>query len=118
MTDADEAIPVRVLPAFGAIDIAAAIQRARVVAEVGRCIVVAGVVFTAYRPPRPHRGWQFRLSHWGRPPVAVSMHRLRRDAEAQMGRVYHANSERDLRDEVAIAALIQALAAFSDGEVE
>ncbi len=115
MTNTDRPVPVRVLPALGTIDIAEAVQRARGVATVGRCIVVVGVVFTTYHPPRLHRGWQFRLSHWGRPPVAVSMHRLRRDAEAQMGRVYRANSERDLSDDTVFAALIQELAAFGDG---
>ncbi len=117
MTNADNTVPTRVILAFGTMEIDAAVQRATLVAAAGRCVLVAGLVFTAYHPPRQHRGWQFRLSHWARPPVVVSMHRLRREAEAQMGRVYRANSERDLRDDGVFAALIQELAAFGDGEV-
>ncbi len=109
---------MRVVLAFGTTEIEEAVQRATLVAAVGRCLIVDGLVPIIRRPPTQHGGWQFRLSHWGRPPVVVSMHRLRRDAEAQMGRVYRANSERDLRDEAAFAALIQALAAFGDGAVE
>ncbi len=118
MTSTDGLVPVRVLLAFGTVEIDAAVLRATLVAAAGRCLVVAGLVPIIRRPPTQHGGWQFRLSHWGRPSVVVSMHRLRRDAEAQMGRVYRANSERDLCDEAAFAALIQALAAFGDGAVE
>ena len=100
------------------IDIAGAVQRATVATTARRCILVAGLIFTAYHQPRLYRGWQFRLSHCGRPPVIVSMHRLRSDAEAQMGRVYRANRAHDLRNDAVFAALIQELAAFGDRELE
>ncbi len=116
MSNADQVAQPRVVLAFGTMEIDAAVQRATLVAAAGRCLVVAGLVPIIRRPPTQHRGWQFRLSHWGRPPVVVSMHRLRREAEAQMGRVHRANSERDLRDDAVFAALIQELAAFGDGE--
>ncbi len=117
MTNTDKPVPVRVIRAAGTVDIAAVVQRAAVAATVGHCHVIAGIVSIPHFPPRFHRAWRVSLSHWGRPPVAVSMHRLRRDAEAQMGRAYRANSERDLRDDVVFAALIQDLAAFGDGDV-
>ena len=116
MNKPDETARVRVIPAYGTVEIDAVVARAVVAGSGGRCYIVAGMVFIARRPRTDHTSWQFSLSHWGRPPVVVSMHRLRRDGEAQMRHVYHAAVERDLRDDDAFAALTQELAAFSDGE--
>ncbi|HSH79251.1 MAG TPA: hypothetical protein VLA19_12060 [Herpetosiphonaceae bacterium] len=98
-------------------EIDAAVQRAVEAATAGRCLLVAGLVFIGRRLPSQHTSWQFSLSHWGRPPVIVSMHWLRRDAEAQLERVQLLNRAHGLRDDAAFAALVTTLAAFSDGEV-
>jgi hypothetical protein len=93
-------------------------QQATHNAAVGRCLVVAGVVFLAYRTSTHPLAWQVSLSHWGRPPVVVSRHQIKRDAKAQVARVRRICRTRDLRDVAVFAALIQELAAFSDGTVE
>ncbi len=116
MTKADETVPVRVVRAAGTVRIAEAVQRATEAAAAGECVLVAGLVFIAYQAPRQPHAWQFSLSHWGRPPVVVSVHRLKRAAEAQVERVNRASGTRDVRDDATFATLIQELAAFGDGE--
>ena len=116
MTNTDVAIPVRVIRALGTLRIAEVGQWARAAAEAGHCLVVAGIVPVIHFSPRQHQGWQFSLSHWGRPPVVVSMHQYKRDADAQVRRVHAASAHRDLGNDAAFAALIQELAAFGDGE--
>lgn len=115
MTNAEAAVPVLVIPAFGTVEIAEWVQHAIVAARPGHCLVVAGIVRIPSRERRQRGGWQFSLSHWGRPPVPVSMHALKRDAEAQVARVQLMSRTRDLGDDGVFAALIQALAAFGDG---
>ncbi len=102
--------------AAGTIAIAEAVQAATEAAAAGRCVIIAGLVSSAYRSLGQQQAWQFSLSHWGRLPVVVSVHRYKRNAEAQVVRVNRASRERDLRDDAAFAALIQELAAFGDGE--
>ncbi|HSH80763.1 MAG TPA: hypothetical protein VLA19_19720 [Herpetosiphonaceae bacterium] len=117
MNKLDETAPVRVIRAAGTLQIAKAVQEATVAATTGHCHLVAGLLPHSHAPPRREGGWEFSLSHWGRPPVVVSMHRYKRDAEAQVVRVYRASGARDLRDDDAFAALVTTLAAFGDGEV-
>ncbi len=114
MKKADEIVPVRVLRAAGAMQIDAAVQQATALAAVGQCVVVAGIVYIKSHSPSHPRVWQFRLSHWGQPPIVVSIHRLRRGAEAQMARVQLLSRKRDPRDAAAFAALVTTLAAFGD----
>ncbi len=116
MTNAGGTVPVRVIRAVGTIAIAEAVQRATEAATAGRCHVVAGIVFIGHRPSAQHGGWQFSLSHWGRPPVVLSRHRLKQHVGVQVARVRRALRERDLSDAAAFAALIQELAAFGDRE--
>ncbi len=117
MNDANTIVPVRVVRALGTVGIAEALQRATEAATAGRCHVVAGIVPIIHAPPTQHSRWQFSLSHWGQPPIAVSMHRYKRDAEAQVVRVYTAATRRELRDAAVFAALIQELAAFGNREL-
>ncbi len=118
MNKADKANAVRVIRAYGTVEIDSALQQATVFAAVGRCVLVAGVVFISYHSASQPPAWQFRLSHWGRPPVGVSVHRYKRDAEAQVRRVELMSRQRDLQDDAVFAALVGALAAFGDGEVQ
>ena len=116
MTTSDTTPVVRVLRAAGTDAIAAAVQQATTFAAVGQCVVVAGLVFISTHSPRKPHAWQFSLSHWGREPVVVSVHRYKRDAEEQVVRVQLMSRKRDLRDDAAFAALVEALAAYGDGE--
>ena len=118
MTDADTTVPVDVIRACGTMEIEAAVRRGRVAAGAGTCMLIAGIAYVGYRPGAPRQHWQFHLSHWGQPPVVVSSHRLRRDAEAQMERLLLLNRARDLHGDATCAALVRTLAVFSDGEVE
>ncbi len=117
MTDADETVPVRVIRAAGTIQIAKAVREALAAAAAGHCHVVAGLLPSSHGPLRQRDYWQFSLSHWGRPPVVVSVHRYKRDAEAQVAHVQRMSGKRDLCDEAVFAALVKTLAAFGDGEV-
>ncbi|HSH82715.1 MAG TPA: hypothetical protein VLA19_29635 [Herpetosiphonaceae bacterium] len=116
MTKADETVPVRVVRAAGTVRIAEAVQRATEAAAAGECVLVAGLVPRAYHTPGQQQAWQFSLSRWGWPPIVVSVHHYKRDAEAQVVRVNRASGTRDVRDDATFATLIQELAAFGDGE--
>ena len=116
MTNTDGTVPVHVVRAAGTLQIDAAVQQATAFAAAGQCVVVAGIVFISTQSPRKPHAWQFRLSHWGRPPLVVSVHRYRRDAEAQLARVTLLSRQHNLRDYTAFAAPVGALAAFGDGE--
>ena len=118
MTNADTTPVVRVIRAAGTDAIAAAVEQATTAATAGQCVIVAGLVPLHRRPPWAYGGWQFSLSHWGRLPVVVSVHRRKREAAAQVERVQLLSRRRDLRDDAVFAAFIQELAAFGDGDVE
>ncbi len=117
MTNADDTVPVHVIRAAGTIAIAEAVQGATEAAAAGRCVLIAGLVPRAYHAPGQQQAWQFSLSRWGQPPVVVSGHHYKRDAEAQVRRVQAATAHRDLRDDAVFAALIHELAAFGDEEM-
>ncbi len=112
MSNADGTALPRVVFAYGTMEIDEAVQGAGVAAATGRCYVVAGITSIPRRPPMRYGGWRFSLSRCGQPPVVISLHRFRRDAEAQMARVYWASRERDLGDDGVFETFIQELAAF------
>ncbi|HSH81852.1 MAG TPA: hypothetical protein VLA19_25275 [Herpetosiphonaceae bacterium] len=114
MSNADGAALPRVVLAYGTIEIDAAVQRAGVAAAAGRCHIVAGITSIPRRAPAQYAGWRFSLSRCGQPPVVISVHRLKRDAEAQLVRVHRASRERDLSDDGVFEAFIQELTEFGD----
>ncbi len=115
--DAGGTLRATVVIARGTIAIAKAMQDATLAAAAGRCVLVAGLVPISGSPGDKRELWQFSLSHWGQPRALVSVHRYKRDAEAQAGRVYAASAHRDLSDGPTFAAFIQELPTFGDREV-
>jgi len=91
-----------------------AVQRAGVAAAAGHCYIVAGITSFPRRAPAQYAGWRFSLSRCGQAPVVISLHRLKRDAEAQLERVYLAGRKRDLSNDEVFEAFTQELAAFGD----
>ncbi len=118
MNNPDETASVRVVRAAGSIQITTAVQQATKAAAAGQCVLVAGIIFISNHSPRTPHAWQFSLSHWGREPVVISVHRYKHATAAQLGRVKLMSRKHDLRDDTAFAALVGALAAYGDADVE
>jgi hypothetical protein len=106
---------LRVLVAYGTMDIGKAVVRAQQAATQGRCTLVLGI--TRYQAYAGRSAWLVCVSWQGGLPTWVSAHRRKRTANWQVLRATQAIKQLDLTCDTTLLKVLNELAQYGEADL-